>query len=717
MKVIFRVDASTQMGIGHLMRCLTLAEALRKHGVQIGFICREHPGNLIGLLQQKAMPVTVLPVATISNTTIGEDYAVWLGATQAEDAEQTIAALDGEKPDWLVVDHYGLDVEWEQRLRTHVSKLMVIDDLANRHHDCELLLDQNYSAEGEQRYAGLVAESCKLLIGPRYALLRPEYAAFRQTLPARDGKVRRVLVFFGGSDPQNMTGMALESLSHPNLSHLEVNIVVGANNPYRKSIEQQISNRPFTTLYESRPHLADLMAQADLALGAGGATTWERMCLGLPSVVISIAENQLPASEALAKENLIHYVGHFSGIKVEHLTQTLKQKIQDTKRNVELSTQNQIQVDGHGALRLVEVLCPSVTNDIRLRPACEEDIILYYNWANNPDVRKNMVNTAPISWIAYQAWFSGKLHDANSRLFVLEVSGLPVGQIQFDKEGDEARINYSLDVLIRGRGWASRLVALGADLMQQIEPIRLRADVEAKNEASSAMFLRIGGTETLRASEGRCSIGILSDRTSWLNDYIQGLLLDWLTAGHRVLWVHDKQELRPGDFCFYLSCGQIVPARILAQFKHNLVVHESDLPKGKGWSPLTWQIIEGKNKIPVTLFEAAEKVDSGVIYAQDWMEFHGHELIDELREIQAKATIKLCKRFIDDYPHILGDAREQVGESDYYPRRVPKDSLINPDKSISELFTLLRVADFDRYPIFFNKFDHMYKINLEKYSK
>ncbi|CAG0944123.1 hypothetical protein ANRL1_01597, partial [Anaerolineae bacterium] len=399
MKVVFRVDASAQMGIGHFMRCLTLAEALRERGAQIRFVCREHTGNLIALLQQKAMPVTMLSAPAINDKASGEDYAAWLGVTQAEDAEQTILALDGDKPDCLVVDHYGLDVEWEQRLRPHVSKLMVIDDLANRCHNCDVLLDQNYSAEGEQRYAGLVPDTCKLLVGPRYALLRPEYAAYRRALRARDGKVRRVLVFFGGTDQQNLTGTALEALSHPESRHLEVDVVVGANNPHRDGIEQQVLRRPRTTLHGSRPHLADLMAQADLALGAGGATTWERMCLGLPSIVISIAENQRPASAALAEAELIYYAGHFSDIKTDGLTQLIKQQSHATEKLVELSTQNQLQVDGLGTLRLVEALYPSDINEIRLRPACKEDVILYYNWVNDPQVRKNAINTHHIPWI------------------------------------------------------------------------------------------------------------------------------------------------------------------------------------------------------------------------------------------------------------------------------------------------------------------------------
>lgn len=703
MKIAFRVDASVRMGTGHLMRCLTLAESLRKRGIQVRFICREYPGSLVAMLQKSLFPITVLPAPAMEDKPPVKDYAVILGVTQAEDAEQTIEALNSEKPDWLVVDHYGLDIEWEQCLRSHVSKIMVIDDLANRHHDCDILLDQNYSSASETRYTGLVPKTCKQILGPRYALLRPEYLAYRKTLRARDGQVNRVLVFFGGSDLQNMTGMAIEALSHPDMKYLEVDVVVGANNPHRELLEKQARERQQTRIYAPRPHLADLMAQADLAIGAGGATTWERMCLGLPTVVVSLADNQRPASGALAEAKLIYYAGHFTDIKACHLKSLTQSLIQSTKKLTEIGMQNQLQVDGLGALRLAEALCPSATHEIRLRPACKEDIVLYYNWANDPEVRKNAVNTTRIPWATHHAWFVNKLHDANSHLFVLEVADLPVGQIRFDREGDEAHIDYSLDAIVRGRGWGSRLTALGADMMQQIEPVRLRAEVKAGNEASSAVFLRMGFTETLSASGGGTgrSIAILSDRASWMNDYIQELLLDWLTAGHRVLWVHDKEDLRPGDFCFYLSCGQIVHTKTLSQFRHNLVVHESDLPRGKGWSPLTWQILEGKKRIPATLFEAVEQVDSGVIYAQEWMEFEGYELVGELREKQAKATVDLCKRFVDEYPQIAGKAHEQAGDESFYARRREVDSELDPLQSIKSQFDLFRVVDNQRYPAFF----------------
>ncbi len=495
MNVVFRVDASVRMGTGHLMRCLTLAETLRSRGVQVRFICREHTGNLVTLLQQKALPVTMLPAPEI-DLAVKEDYGSWLGVTQAQDAQHTIEALKGEKPDWLVVDHYGLDVEWEHILRPNTRKLMVIDDLANRHHDCDVLLDQNFSANDDERYEGLLPKSCKLMLGPRYALLRPEYIAHRKTASARGEQVRQVLVFFGGSDPENMTGLALEALSDEKLKHLKVDVVVGANSIHKVSLENKVKLRPLTRVFGARPHLADLMSRADLAIGGCGTTTWERMCLGLPTVVVSVAENQRPASEALKKAKLIHYAGHFTDIKIDHLKSMLKTLIKDEEGLLNLSLDNQLHVDGLGVHRLVEVMSPSDSREIQLRSASDEDKYIYFNWANDREVRCNSFDTAPISWVNHQAWFTRKLSDINSWLFVLEAAGLPVGQVRFDRNGNEAFIDYSLDSIVRGRGWGAQLVAMGADLMQKIEPsLCLRAEVKAGNEASSSTLLRIGFTE------------------------------------------------------------------------------------------------------------------------------------------------------------------------------------------------------------------------------
>jgi methionyl-tRNA formyltransferase len=172
--------------------------------------------------------------------------------------------------------------------------------------------------------------------------------------------------------------------------------------------------------------------------------------------------------------------------------------------------------------------------------------------------------------------------------------------------------------------------------------------------------------------------------------------------------------LSGGDLCFFLSYGKVVGNETLGKYRNNLVVHESDLPSGKGWSPLTWQILQGKNRIPAVLMEAVEKVDSGPIYAKSWMEFSGGELVDELRQKQAEATIKLCRKFVDDYPASTKEGIPQQGEENFFPRRRPKDSELDPEKSLAAQFNLLRVADPLNYPAFFRHSGQSYKVHVHK---
>lgn len=196
-------------------------------------------------------------------------------------------------------------------------------------------------------------------------------------------------------------------------------------------------------------------------------------------------------------------------------------------------------------------------------------------------------------------------------------------------------------------------------------------------------------------------ITIISDQDSWINDYIPTLIHKLKDMGNRVDWVHKTTDIKEGDFCFMLSFSQIVSTRILKKNRHNLVVHESHLPRGRGWSPLTWQIVEGKNEIPITLFEADKKVDRGVIYLDDVMRFDGSELVDKLRATQAKKTIQLCVRFVKKYPEVVTKARKQRGKSSYYRKRTINDSRLDISKSIESQINLLRVVDNKRYPAFF----------------
>ncbi|MGH8114388.1 MAG: UDP-2,4-diacetamido-2,4,6-trideoxy-beta-L-altropyranose hydrolase, partial [Rhodanobacteraceae bacterium] len=218
MNIVFRADASLDIGTGHVMRSLTLAAALREQGAQCRFVCREHPGNLISRVRQDRFAVTALPMGFALKGASRDgwllpEHAAWLGADWQADAEATRAELETSPPDWLVVDHYGLDSRWERRVRPACKRLMAIDDLADRAHDCDLLLDQTLGRD-EGDYAALVPKHCQLCVGPRYALLRPEFAALRtaslrrRVTPAR----RNLLVAMGGVDRLNATGRVLAAL-------------------------------------------------------------------------------------------------------------------------------------------------------------------------------------------------------------------------------------------------------------------------------------------------------------------------------------------------------------------------------------------------------------------------------------------------------------------------------------------------------------------------
>ncbi len=485
------------------MRCLTLAEHLRKRGAEARFICRAHRGHLIELLRGRNFDVAVLPApARVTDTADDEDYAAWLGVSAAEDAEQTAEALAVAKPDWLVVDHYSLDAAWERSMRPHASRTLAIDDLANRAHDCDVLLNQKHSISGMKRYAGRVPDGCRLLLGPRYALLRPEFVRHRRFQAAGRHPVRRIFIFLGGTDPGDVTGLALEALSDARFAAIAVDVVVGANNPHRESLLAKVSTRANTRLHEPTEQVAELMADADIAVGAGGGTTWERLCLGVPSVVVSIAANQVPGCEALSRTGLIKYLGADKDLTVTAMRDALGSLLASPAVLAELAERGQAAVDGLGAPRVGEYLDPTPRARLKLRPAAERDAPLYYHWVNDPEVRRQSLHAESIVWEQHRAWFAAKLAAVPSRLFVLEAGELPVGQIRFDVEGNETRIDYSIDPLFRGRGWGSRLLELGLREMDRGPATTIRADVKESNPASSAVFARLGFEESSSRGSG-----------------------------------------------------------------------------------------------------------------------------------------------------------------------------------------------------------------------
>lgn len=301
MNVVFRTDASTALGSGHVTRCLTLAETLRAHGARVCFVCRSGEGDLSDSIAARGFIVLRLAVAASDESERSASCAP-LGAGWQEDATQTQAAIHaaGEEPDWLVVDHYALDRRWELVLRSLSRRIMVIDDLANRPHDCDLLLDQNFDNPLHARYTRLLPADARTLLGTQFALVRPEFARHRPSaLARRSGQLRRVLVSMGGTDPGNDTAVALAGLARQAADGVALDVVIGAGNPHRPAIRRACEDIPTAELHIQTSRMAELMTRADLAVSAGGSTTWERCVLGMPAIVTIQSEDQAPIAEAV----------------------------------------------------------------------------------------------------------------------------------------------------------------------------------------------------------------------------------------------------------------------------------------------------------------------------------------------------------------------------------------------------------------------------------
>jgi len=320
LKIAFRTDASLHMGSGHVMRCLTLADALRAQGAQCHFISRAHPGNLISTIQQRGYKVNslVAPVqqaqAAIKKISPSAQdtqphqapepfHAAWLGSTWQADVADTEEVLANLQPDWLVVDHYALDQRWESALQPHYKKLMVIDDLADRAHGCNLLLDQNLGHQ-PQDYAKLVPTDCQVLTGPQYAMLRPEFSALRPySLQRRQAQttIGRLLITMGGVDQDNATGQVLQALKACALpADCRITVVMGLTAPWLQNVRELASQMPWPIeVVVNVKDMAHRMADSELAIGAAGSTSWERCCLGLPTLMVVLADNQRSIASAL----------------------------------------------------------------------------------------------------------------------------------------------------------------------------------------------------------------------------------------------------------------------------------------------------------------------------------------------------------------------------------------------------------------------------------
>lgn len=368
MDIVFRADASLEIGSGHVMRCLALAEALRQQGHHCHFICRAHLGHLGTWIREQGFSLALLPAlespSSMTSQTEENAHAHWLGTHWQVDAEDTGTALqqllNGQPADWFILDHYALDYRWQQQCQPLYHQLMVIDDLADRQHLCQLLLDQTYGRNADD-YQPYVPDDCVLLIGAEYALLRPEFAQWREySLQRRQLQyqqaqpIQHLLINLGGVDKDNVTGQVLNALEHSTLNQAcQITVVMGKTAPHVAQVKALAKQSRYAIeVLCGVNHMAELMANADFAIGAAGSTAWERCTLGLPTLMIILAENQTLIAAQLDAAQAAWRLNAKDCSKISDFWQTISGQVLEQR-----SLAAQSIADGLGVDKIVSHLC------------------------------------------------------------------------------------------------------------------------------------------------------------------------------------------------------------------------------------------------------------------------------------------------------------------------------------------------------------------------
>jgi UDP-2,4-diacetamido-2,4,6-trideoxy-beta-L-altropyranose hydrolase len=483
--LLIRADASIAIGTGHAMRCLALAQAWQDAGGRAVFAMAEATSTIQARLV--AERCTVVSVSSAAGT--------------VDDASHTIAIARIQNSDWVVVDGYHFTADYQRALKAAGLKILFLDDNGHaQHYSADLVLNQNVCARAD-RYVDREPET-RLLLGPKYCLLRREFGAWRNWKREVSSVCRRVLVMMGGSDPENLTARVMQALALAELEGVENTVVIGGSNPHfvkLQSLAAQSGQK--ITVRRDVSNMAEPMAAADVAISAAGSTCWELCLLGLPALLVDVADNQSELARELDRRGCAIHLGDRT-VSVEKIAEQLKRLVRSQELRQSLSLRSRELVDGDGAMRVVSVL--RGTEGVRLRRARADDIRLLWEWANDPEVRAASFSSAPIPWETHVAWFAEKVGRNRSLLFIAEnEEGIAFGQIRFDLKGGEAELNLSLAKEKRGIGLAVPLIEAGVrELLAGNECERVHAFVKPQNAASARAFEKAGfvrvGVEQVR---------------------------------------------------------------------------------------------------------------------------------------------------------------------------------------------------------------------------
>ena len=479
LQVAFRLDATAEIGIGHLMRCLALADILRRRKASIRFICCSDSKENFGFILERGFTVEIVEneISTLENS-----------SDQKLDAKFTFEALGGEGLDWVVVDHYGLDATWETEFSnlSPKTKLMVIDDLADRYHVCEMLIDAGMQ-RSKADYNGLVPDEACVHTGVRYVLLRQEFKEKRlpvESIGRKENSVPRILISFGGGAAAPVLDVTLTALEHLSQAFDFEATVIGSTTKSQLNLMSQID----ITHKRHSNEMAKEITESDIIIGAAGGTAWERCCIGRPSVFVQIADNQSANFRALSKAR----AGLGVRIDEEEIQNAVEALLNDKKLRDELARNAWHLCDGLGAERVASLL---ISGSIALRPAIKEDARFIFDARYKDEGARFYRNQAIPEFEEHLDWFKSALARNDLHLFVVELAGAGAAHIRFDvNQIDKHRLEIGIALAPSHRG-----IGLGYEILREaVKYARSKgfhlmdAEVHWDNYASQKIFEKVG---------------------------------------------------------------------------------------------------------------------------------------------------------------------------------------------------------------------------------
>lgn len=453
------------------MRCLSLAAELQARGAQTAFISLELPSDIEDLLREQGHAVHRLP-----KSVQGNELADALATIEIE---RNITAY--------VVDHYKLGRHWES-IVTARAPVMALDDLG-RSHAAHWLVDQNFSLDSPARYPHKSNEVSEQLLGPSFALMREEFARARHQAQARDSGVRHVLVSFGGMDAGNITSLALEAISQSLPPNIQVTVITGTSHPDLAGLQTWCAGRDNARLHVQVRSMAPYLLAADLAIGAGGSSTWERCACGLPTIAICLAENQRKIISDGARAGFLWGIDHVPSTL--ELATVLKALFTSPGLVEHMSRQALQITDARGAKRVADRLMPR-TVSVRLASAADAQMI--YDWRTLPEVMDASGTSQTFSFKDHCAWLEQVLTDPKRLLLVGLEEGREIGVVRFDIEGRHAEVSIFLAPDKAGAGLGSALLKAAETRLRLDHPLvtQVNARIKADNPQSFLLFRRLG---------------------------------------------------------------------------------------------------------------------------------------------------------------------------------------------------------------------------------